>query len=53
MPRAGNGTLIPPGSDGIWKGRITKEREDGSTTRPLYSLGTTDKPLASESWPSS
>ena len=40
------GTLVPPGADGIWRARVTKEHADGSKTRPLYSLGTTDKALA-------
>jgi integrase len=46
MPRARTGTLVPPGVDGLWRARVTKARADGSTTRPLYSLGTTDKALA-------
>jgi integrase len=46
MPRARTGTLVPPGSDGIWRARITTTREDGSTWRPLYALGTTDKAQA-------
>jgi hypothetical protein len=46
MPRARTGTLVPPGADGIWRARVTKTHADGSTTRPLYSLGTTDKALA-------
>ena len=50
MPRKRTGTLIPPGADGIWKGRVTTTvvRAGGEkrTTRPLYSLGTTDESLA-------
>ena len=42
MPRRRTGTLVPPGADGMWRARVT--RPDGS--RPLYSLGTTDKALA-------
>ncbi len=36
------GTLVPPGKDGVWKGKVTKP--DG--TRPTFSLGTSDKALA-------
>jgi integrase len=46
MPRARTGTLVPPGADGIWRARITTTRDDGSTWRPLYALGTTDKAQA-------
>jgi len=46
MPRARTGTLVKPGADGIWKARVTKDRDDGSTSRPLYSLGTTDRARA-------
>ena len=50
MPRQRTGTLVAPGPDGIWKGRISKTvvlRSGGTrTTRPLYSLGTMDKSLA-------
>ncbi len=46
MPRARTGTLVHPAADGIWRARVTKTHADGSTTRPLYSLGTTDKALA-------
>src|SRR5580658_134362 len=46
MPRARTGTLVPPGADGLWRARVTKDHADGTTTRPLYSLGTTDKSLA-------
>jgi integrase len=46
MPRARTGTLVPPGADGIHRARVTKTHADGSTTRPLYSLGTTDRALA-------
>ena len=46
MPRARSGTLVPPGADGIWRARVTKTHADGTTTRPLYALGTTDKSLA-------
>jgi integrase len=42
MPRARTGTIVLPGADGLWRARVTKP--DGS--RPLYSLGTTDKGLA-------
>jgi integrase len=45
MPRARTGQLLPPGPDGLWRGRISKD-EDGTTTRPIYTLGTTDKALA-------
>jgi len=37
---------VPPGRDGIWKARITRTGKDGSTRRPLYSLGTRDDGLA-------
>src|SRR5579862_9916796 len=46
MPRARTGTLVPPSADGLWRARVTKDHADGKTTRPLYSLGTTDKSLA-------
>jgi integrase len=50
MPRQRTGTLVAPGPDGIWKGRISKtvvlRTGRKCTTRPLYSLGTTDKSLA-------
>jgi integrase len=46
MPRARTGTLLPPGADGIWRARVSKTHADGTITRPLYSLGTTDKALA-------
>jgi integrase len=46
MPRARTGTLVPPGADGIWRARVTKRHGDGTTSRPLYALGTTDKSLA-------
>ena len=46
MPRQRTGTLVPPGADGLWKARITREAEDGSTERPLYALGTADQALA-------
>ncbi len=46
MPRARTGTLVAPGSDGIWRARLTKTRKDGSRWRPLYALGTTDKAQA-------
>jgi len=46
MPRARTGTLVPPTADGLWRARVTKEHPDGTTTRPLYSLGTTDRALA-------
>ncbi len=46
MPRARTGTLVPPLADGIWRARVTKTHADGSKSRPLYSLGTTDKSLA-------
>jgi integrase len=43
MGRAATGTLLPPGKNGIWRGQVTKRQADGTTTRPVYSLGTTDK----------
>ena len=46
MPRARTGTLLPPLADGLWRARVTKTHPDGSTSRPVYSLGTTDKALA-------
>jgi integrase len=46
MPRARTGTLLPPGADGFWRCRVTKDKCDGSTWRPLYSLGTAEKSLA-------
>src|SRR6266480_7241719 len=50
MPRASTGTLVPPAADGIWRARVTKTKSlpngEEVTTRPLYSLGTTDKALA-------
>ncbi len=46
MPRARTGTLVPPGTDGLWRARITKVGERGANKRPLYSLGTTDRALA-------
>ena len=46
MPRARTGTLVPPGADGFWRARVTKDHPDGTNTRPLYSLGTTDRTLA-------
>jgi integrase len=46
MPRARTGTLVPPGADGFWRARVTKEHADGTKTRPLYLLGTTDKAIA-------
>lgn len=46
MPRAKTGTLVAPGVNGLWRARVTKVHADGTTTRPLYSLGTTDKALA-------
>jgi integrase len=46
MPRARTGTLIPPGADGLWRARITKTLPDGTSDRPLYALGTSDKALA-------
>jgi integrase len=46
MPRARTGTLLPPGADGLWRCRVTAERADGTTWRPIYSLGTADKALA-------
>ncbi len=41
--RRPTGTLIKPGADGLWRAQLTKHHPDGSTSRPLYSLGTTDK----------
>src|SRR5271166_1799023 len=46
MSRKRTGALVPPDVEGIWRARVTKTHADGSTTRPLYSLGTTDKALA-------
>ena len=46
MPRARTGTLVAPGADGFWRCRVTKDKPDGTTWRPLYSLGTADKTLA-------
>jgi len=46
MPRARTGTLLPPGADGLWRCRITADRPDGTTWRPIYSLGSADKALA-------
>jgi integrase len=46
MPRGRTGALVPHGADGLWRCRVTKERADGSTWRPYYSLGTADKALA-------
>jgi integrase len=46
MPRAKTGTLVAPGIDGLWRARVTKTHANGTRTRPLYSLGTTDKVLA-------
>jgi len=46
MPRVGTGTLLPPGADGFWRARVTKTLPDGTSDRPVYSLGTADKALA-------
>src|SRR6185437_12598525 len=46
MARARTGTLVPPGRDGVWKAKITKTHPDGTTSRPLYSLGTKDPAVA-------
>jgi len=46
MPRARTGTLVKPGRDGFHRARVTKDNADGTTSRPLYSLGTSDKTLA-------
>ena len=46
MPRTRTGALLPPGPDGFWRCRVTQDKSDGSTWRPLYSLGTADKALA-------
>ncbi len=46
MPRARTGTLVPPNADGLWRARVTKDHADGTQTRPVYSLGTTDRSLA-------
>ena len=46
MARARTGTLIPPEKDGLWRARVTKTLEDGTVSRPIYSLGTTDKAIA-------
>ena len=45
-PRARTGAILSPGADGFWRCRVTKDRPDGTTWRPLYSLGTADKALA-------
>jgi integrase len=42
LSRAKTGTLVRPGRDGIWKGRVTA----GDGSRPLYSLGTADEAAA-------
>jgi integrase len=42
MSRIRTGTLVPPGRDGIHRARFTKDNADGTTSRPFYSLGTTD-----------
>lgn len=46
MSRPCTGTLLPPRADGLWRCRVTVKHPDGKTTRPVYSLGTTDKPTA-------
>jgi integrase len=50
VPRARSGTLLRPGMNGYWRGRVTVEQtgDDGATvtTRPVYSLGTADKQRA-------
>jgi len=46
VPRARTGTLVPPGANGFWRARVTKDKPDGATWRPLYTLGTTDRALA-------
>ncbi len=46
MSRPRTGTLVPPGPDGIWRRRVTKDHADGTSSRPLYSLGTADRALA-------
>jgi integrase len=46
MPRARTGTLLSPGADGLYRCRVTKDNADGTTWRPIYSLGTADKALA-------
>ena len=46
MPRRRTGTLVAPDADGLWRCRVTRDKADGSTWRPLYSLGTADKSLA-------
>jgi hypothetical protein len=46
VARARTGTLIAPDKDGLWKARVTKTHEDGRVSRPVYSLGTTDKAIA-------
>jgi integrase len=46
MSRKRTGTLVPPLADGMWRARVTKTHPDCTTTRPLYSLGTTDKTVA-------
>jgi integrase len=46
VPRAPTGTLIPPGADGFYRGKVTKKEPKGPPTRPTYSLGTADRALA-------
>jgi hypothetical protein len=46
MPRKRTGTLVRPGADGLWCGRVTNEHDHGTQTKPLYSLGTADRARA-------
>jgi integrase len=46
VARVRTGTLIPPDKDGLWKARVTKTHDDGTVSRPIYSLGTTDQAIA-------
>jgi hypothetical protein len=45
MLRTRTGT-VERGPDGVWKARVTVTNPDGSTSRPWYSLGTTDEGTA-------
>ena len=46
MARSRTGSLLTPLADGMWRGRFFKKLPDGTISRPVYSLGTTDKSLA-------
>ena len=45
MPRQRTGTLSR-GADGVLKTRVTVDNPDGTTSRPWFSLGTTDEAIA-------